>query len=102
MSSSHVLDVAVIEDYPAFKAMMVATIQGSICNSRQFKFLATGFSSAEALLQNLTEGYNPAILFCDVKLPGISGLELATEVRAGKSRTQIIFCSSLTQFEYAA
>ncbi|MEE2959600.1 MAG: response regulator [Myxococcota bacterium] len=97
MSSSHVLDVAVIEDNPAFMAMMVATIQGSVSNSRQFKFLATGFSSAEALLQNLTEGYNPAILFCDVKLPGISGLELATEVRAGKSRSQIIFCSSLME-----
>ena len=51
-----------------------------------------GVSHAEGALQQLGEG-NFNVLFTDVSLPGMSGVELARRARALDARLQVIFAS---------
>ncbi|MFL6707168.1 MAG: response regulator [Massilia sp.] len=51
-----------------------------------------GVAHAEAALQQLSEG-NFNVLFTDVSLPGMSGVELARRARADNPRLQVIFAS---------
>ena len=44
---------------------------------------------------------NIDILFLDIMLPGMDGLELASRIRAFNSRTQIVILSSYREFSYA-
>lgn len=56
------------------------------------------FPSAEAFLFSYAENRICDILLLDVEMSGISGVELAKRIREDKSRTEIIFITSHTEF----
>jgi len=54
---------------------------------------AEGFTSAEAFLQSGLV-HTTACLLLDVRLPGVSGLELQRQVRSSQARLPIIFMTA--------
>ena len=60
---------------------------------RSVGFRAQGFPSAEALLSS-NQLHDTACLILDVRMPGMSGLELQRQLVAANSRIPIIFITS--------
>ncbi len=60
---------------------------------RSVGFRAQGFSSAEAFL-NSSHVHDSACLILDVRLPGLSGLELQRRIVGASRRTPIIFITA--------
>ena len=60
---------------------------------RSVGFRAQGFSSAEAFL-NSNQLHDTACLIVDVRMPGISGLDLQRRMVAANSRIPIVFITS--------
>ena len=60
---------------------------------RSFGFRAQGFPSAEAFL-SWRQARDTACLILDVRMPGMSGLELQRQMIAGNWRVPIIFITS--------
>ena len=60
---------------------------------RSVGFHAQGFSSAEAFLSS-NQAHDTACLILDMRLPGISGLELQRQIVAANWRIPIIFITS--------
>ena len=60
---------------------------------RSVGFRVQGFSSAEAFL-NSNELHDTACLILDVRMPGMSGLELQRQLVAANSRIPIVFITS--------
>jgi FixJ family two-component response regulator len=60
---------------------------------RSVGFRAQGFSSAEAFL-NSNQLHDTACLLLDVRMPGMSGLELQRQLVATNSQIPIIFITS--------
>jgi FixJ family two-component response regulator len=60
---------------------------------RSVGFRAQGFSSAEAFL-NSTQLHDTACLILDVRMPGMSGLDLQRQMVADNSRIPIVFITS--------
>jgi CheY-like chemotaxis protein len=59
---------------------------------RAFGHANDGVAHGEAALEELASG-NYNVLFTDVSLPGISGVELARRARAADPRLHVIFAS---------
>ena len=60
---------------------------------RSVGFRAQAFPSAESFL-HATSGLDTACLILDVRMPGMSGLELQQQLTASRSRVPIIFVTS--------
>jgi FixJ family two-component response regulator len=60
---------------------------------RSVGFRAQGFPSAEAFL-NSSELHDTACLILDVRMPGMSGLDLQRQLRTTHSRIPIVFITS--------
>lgn len=56
-------------------------------------------NGAEAL--ELVEKYEPDLLLTDIRMPFVSGIELARQVREVRPATQIVFLSGYDDFTYA-
>ena len=70
----------------------------SICDAltsllRAVGWRAEGFTSAEAFLQSGLV-HTTACLLLDVRLPGVSGLELQRQLRSSQARLPIIFMTA--------
>jgi two-component system, response regulator YesN len=59
----------------------------------------TAINGQDAIMK--VKQHRPNILFMDIKMPGISGLEAAKEIKSIDSRCQIIFISAFDYFHYA-
>ena len=60
------------------------------------QFSVTQYTSGEALLFNLTEDTD--IIFLDIKMDGITGMDAARKLREKNSRVCIIFITTMTQY----
>jgi FixJ family two-component response regulator len=60
---------------------------------RSVGFRAQGFASAEAFL-NSSQLHDTACLILDVRMPGMSGLDLQRQMVANNSRIPIVFITS--------
>jgi len=58
-----------------------------------FGFTARGFGSAEEFLQS-GQQHDTACLIADIRMPGMSGLELQTRLNAEHSKMPIIFITA--------
>jgi CheY-like chemotaxis protein len=86
MSSDRRPVVLVVEDEPLLREMIA------------FEFELSGFevidaASAEEALQRLQEAGALDLLFTDIRLPGMDGWWLATEVRARYADAPVIYAS---------
>ena len=45
--------------------------------------------------------YKPDVVFTDMKMPGISGIELAERIKEKGVKSKVIFVSGYADFEYA-
>ena len=64
-----------------------------------FEVIGQAENGAEAL--DKVEQLEPDLIFTDIKMPLISGLELAAKVREVRPATQIVILSGYDSFEYA-
>lgn len=68
-------------------------------NSAGFEVIGEAENGVEAL--ELVEQLEPDLIFTDIKMPLITGLELAGKVREIRPITQIVILSGYDSFEYA-
>ena len=54
--------------------------------------------AAEALAEIAEKGFRPDAAFLDIKMPGITGLELARQVREQSPRTNVIFVTAYSDY----
>lgn len=64
-----------------------------------FKLLGSASNGLDAL--QMVEQYEPDLLLTDIRMPFISGIELARHVREVRPATNIAFLSGYDDFEYA-
>lgn len=53
---------------------------------------------AEALSAVETEGLAPDIVFCDIEMPGISGLEFAVKLKSASPLSRLVFVTAYSQY----
>ncbi|MEE2960370.1 MAG: response regulator [Myxococcota bacterium] len=94
MDSLKEIHVGIIEDNHAARAALKAVLHGLETHDREFRVHAGEFPSSEALFQELAQGYDAAIYFVDIHLPGVNGLELAVNIKQNAPQSQIIFLSN--------
>ncbi len=85
------LSVIVVDDEP-LSAERLADMLADIPNC---KVLAKAANAEQAL--GLLDSHSPDVLFLDISMPGISGLELAKQLQGTKNPPFIVFCTAYDQ-----
>lgn len=52
----------------------------------------------EALAEIVENGYRPDVAFLDIKMPGMSGLEMAKRIREASPRTNVVFVTAYSDY----
>ncbi len=65
----------------------------------EFEIAGTADNGAECL--DLVRNTDPDLLICDIRMPGLTGLELMEILKEENTKTQVIFVSGYSEFEYA-
>ena len=78
--------IAIVDDDDSLRSSLENLI-------RSFGFRAQGFPSAEAFL-SWRQARDTACLILDVRMPGMSGLDLQRQMIAGNWRVPIVFITS--------
>lgn len=89
------LNIAVIEDEKSHADILVKYIMLWL-GQQECKGRVQAFSDAESFLFEWEENRTWDVLFIDIQMPGISGLELAKKIRKKDDMTAIIFATGLT------
>ena len=78
--------------------MQVAKTQGMIGTYKKLHhepdFETAGFGNAESLLVKIREGYMPDLIFMDVFMEGMTGIEAARELREMGIKSRVIFLTT--------
>ena len=88
------IKVAIVEDEAAAAAALEECLMRYEPNTGE-KFSVTRYDSAEKLLQDAHDSFE--LLFLDIKLPGMNGLEAAKRLRRRDSSALIVFVTSMAQ-----
>lgn len=72
-----------------------AGIIGQVCPDAEIRCFQRGSEVLTAIEQ---EGLAPDVVFCDIQMPGIRGLELAVRIRSLRPRAKIIFVTGYEEF----
>lgn len=94
MEDSLVFNVAIVDDADE-DAEAIETLLHKYGVSRDLDFQVRRFSCGEDFLLNMKK---PDVIFLDIDMPGMNGLELAKKIRKASSKAIIIFCTNLEQF----
>jgi DNA-binding NarL/FixJ family response regulator len=86
--------VSIIEDDPGFRSGLEVLIR----NSKNFEVISSHATAEEALLQIVKQP--PDIAIVDIKLPGMSGVELIKELKNALPDLQCIVCSYYDSDDY--
>ncbi|MCM1245643.1 MAG: LytTR family DNA-binding domain-containing protein [Roseburia sp.] len=89
------LNVAVVEDEKPHADVLVKYITEWF-GENGYKGRIQVFSNAEAFYFEWEENRTWDVLFLDIQMPGISGIELAKKIRAEDDTTAILFVTGLT------
>ncbi|MFT4941152.1 MAG: two-component system LytT family response regulator [Paraglaciecola sp.] len=90
------LRVLVVEDEPLAREHL--TLHLSSCPN--FKMIGCCNNAKKALL--VIEHSQPDVIFLDLEIPGMSGLELAQQLRAQDNVTKLIFVTAFREFAFDA
>lgn len=96
MSNKTLYTVIVADDEDELREAMCAMIPWQ---DYGFQLLGSASNGLDAL--QLVEQYEPDLLLTDIRMPFISGIELARHVREVRPATNIAFLSGYDDFEYA-
>ena len=88
--------VLVVDDEFELRRAMIERVDWAAAG---FKVVGEAENGVEAL--DLIETLEPDLILTDIKMPMISGLELAAKVRELRPATQIVILSGYDSFEYA-
>ncbi len=89
------LHIACVEDSPEEFAVLSQAIE-QYGKEADLEFKITHFSNAERFLESFECQFD--IIFLDIALPEMSGMELAGSIRKRDEQVPIIFVTSLAQF----
>ncbi len=87
--------IACVEDSPNEFALLSEAIE-RFAKENQLELKVTHFSSAERFLESFSCQFD--IIFLDIALPEMSGMQLAEAIRRSDDNVAIIFETSLAQF----
>ncbi len=90
------LRIIVIEDERRILQLIVSKIQHTVPNC---EVIATANNGEEGL--RLAEQYRPDIVFSDIKMPVMSGLELAKKLRERFAHMYVVLLSGYSDFAFA-
>jgi len=89
-----VITVLVAEDQLLIKDALVALLR----TERDLDIVASAADGTEAL--RLTLAHTPDVLVADVEMPGLTGIELAAEVRRANIRTRVLILTTFARPGY--
>lgn len=87
--------IAIVDDEQAAREKMRSAIL-RFASENGNEFDVDEYTCAGDYLTNKRGNYD--ILFLDIDMPGVSGMELAEDIRLTDQNTLIIFCTNLAQF----
>jgi DNA-binding LytR/AlgR family response regulator len=87
----------VAEDEPLLRAALVAAIAAAWPELRVVAECADGGAALEAIADA-----QPDVAFLDIRMPGLTGLEVAAAALSASPRTQIVFVTAYDQYAIAA
>ncbi|MGE0699494.1 MAG: response regulator transcription factor [Hyphomicrobiaceae bacterium] len=88
-------ELAIVDDDAAVRDSIAALLATSELVAPR------GFAAAEGLLAALADGYRPAAIVSDVRMPGMSGLELQAELNRRGERIPLILVTGHGQVSMA-
>lgn len=90
--------IGIVDDEEPIRNMIYKNITQAVAASEDVEFIT--FSSGEEFIGRLQEGESFDILFTDIQMNGMDGMELGKEVRKYQPEIYIVFITS--HAEYAA
>lgn len=94
MSEEQSFNIAVVDDSARDAESLCLLIQ-NFGTARGLDFRVRHFESGEKFLSGMKK---PDVIFLDIDMPGMNGLELAKKIRKMSSQVILIFCTNLEQF----
>lgn len=91
------MKIAVVEDDDVHAAMTVRLLEKWL-DSSGIKYRLFVFSSAESFLFEWEDDKVWDILFIDIQMPGISGIELARSIRKENKKVALVFVTGITDY----
>ena len=90
------LKLVIAEDEDIIRMGLVQTIDWQ---AMEVELVGEAADGMEALEQ--VKKFQPDVLLTDIRMPRLSGLELADKVLAMGQRTRVVFLTSYAEFDYA-
>lgn len=90
------LKILIADDEPWMRKCMLESIDWAAEGFEVVGLAANGMEALQMIIQK-----TPDIVFTDIKMPGLSGIELLKKVRAAKLSVEFIFLSGYNNFDYA-
>lgn len=98
MSGTDRMQIAVCDDDGAMQEILRSKIE-KICRKKGTACRVRCYSSGEELLSS---GEKPDLLFLDIQMPGMDGMDAAEELRRRQWDTVLIFVTALSEYVYDA
>lgn len=98
MSGTDRMQIAVCDDDGMMQEILCGKIE-KICREKGMACQVRCYSSGEELL---ALGEKPDLLFLDIQMPGIDGMDAAEELRRRQWDTILIFVTALSEYVYDA
>ena len=87
------MTIFVIDDEPLFRRMAESTIRQAAPDAEKVSFSGPG------LALSAIKGQKPDIIFTDIDMPRMTGLELAQQMRRADPGLRIVFVTGFTAHE---
>lgn len=90
------MKIAVVEDEREHRVLIKKYIEEA-CENKGIKYQIFEFENGEQFLFE-NEDVNADVVFLDIQMPGISGVELARKLRAGNNDISIVFATGIDDY----
>ena len=88
------MKILMADDEPSALAVLGRAVLEAVPDAETRSFLV----AAEALEEIRGRGFRPDVAFIDIRMPGVSGLEMAKDIRELSPRTNIIFVTAFSDY----
>ena len=88
------INVAIIEDEEREKDILLSCLK-RYCAEKKTEFSAKWFKNAEMFIENYTARYD--LVFMDIELSGMNGLQASKRLRKFDAEVPIIFVTNMAQ-----